>query len=326
MCTPTYSSMSKSAKNFLSDLTSDQYNKVTFNFKSDERENWHYIPKLRSGLSRLEMNQKQLRSADALIANSVNANVYHQIKNIIDLELILKEIEQKNGSLTFDRNPSLYYYSMFGYPGNKEPWGWRIEGHHVSLNFTVIDGYTILATPSFLGSNPSRIKHGKQKELQILKDEENLGRKLFMSLDKNQQYKAMIYPVVPQEFITRASRRVEITEPVGLAANSMNATQLRLLISLIKVYINRQSREFAKTTFKKIESGGIDNIHFAWVGSEHVGQPHYYRIHGPCFFVEYDNTQDNANHIHSVWRDLNNDFGVDSLQTHYKNHHNPHVN
>ena len=325
MCTPTHSAMSKSAKDFLSDLTSDQYSKVTFDFKSYERENWHYIPKLRNGLSRLEMNQNQLRSADDLIANSVNTNVYHQIKNIINLELILKEIEQKNGSLTFDRNPNLYYYSMFGYPDNKEPWGWRIEGHHVSLNFTIVDCYTILATPSFLGSNPARIKHGKQKESQILKDEEYFARKLFMSLDKNQQYKAVIYPVVPQEFITRASRRVEITEPVGLAANSMNATQRRLLISLIKVYINRQSLEFAKKTFKKIEGDGIDNIHFAWVGSEHAGQPHYYRIHGPCFFAEYDNTQDNANHIHSVWRDLNNDFGVDSLQTHYKNHHNPHV-
>ena len=233
MCTHTHSEMSKSAKDFLSDLTSDQYSKVTFDFKSYERENWHYIPKLRNGLSRLEMNQNQLRSADDLIANSVNTNVYHQIKNIINLELILKEIEQKNGSLTFYRNPNLYYYSMFGYPDNKEPWGWRIEGHHVSLNFTIVDCYTILATPSFLGSNPARIKHGKQKESQILKDEEYFARKLFMSLDKNQQYKAMIYPVVPQEFITRASRRVEITEPVGLAANSMNATQRRFLISMI---------------------------------------------------------------------------------------------
>ena len=313
--------MAEAASAFLSSLTPEQRAKATFEFDSDERQNWHYVPKPRKGLSRGEMNGAQLEAADDLIASSVSDRAYRQAKDIIELELILGEAEQRDGVLIFDRSPGLYYFTVFGNPGGEEPWGWRVEGHHVSLNLTVVNGEIVSPTPSFLGANPAEVKHGPHKGLRILMDEEDLGRKLLLSLNQDQRRQAIIYPVAPAEFITRASRRVEIENPSGLVADLMTADQRDLLMSLINVYIERKTEEVVGNALKKIEDEGINSIHFAWAGSEYRGLGHYYRIHGPSFFVEYDNTQNNANHIHSVWRDLDDDFGLDILQEHYQQHH-----
>ena len=313
--------MAASARAFLSTLTPEQRAKATFGFDLDERENWHFIPRPREGLPRGEMNGEQLEASDSLMASGLSSRAYRQVKDIIDLEVILGEVERRAGRMERDRAPGLYYFSVFGEPGGREPWGWRVEGHHLSLNLTVVDGEVVSPTPSFFGANPAEVKYGPQKGLRILRDEEELARGLLLSLDPGQRHRAVIYPVAPAEILTRASRRVEIDQPAGLPAGLMTADQRENLMSLIKVYIERKAEEVATNALKKIEAGGLGDIHFAWAGTEYRWQGHYYRIHGPSFFVEYDNTQNGANHVHSVWRDRRDDFGVDVLQLHYRLHH-----
>ena len=313
--------MAQATDAFLSTLAPQQRAKATFELDSSERQNWHYVPRARQGLSRGEMTAAQLKSAEALIASGLSSRGSQQTRAIIDLELVLREVEGRRGVIRFDRNPDLYYFRVFGSPGGAEPWGWSVEGHHVSLNFTVVNGEKISLTPSFFGANPSEVKSGPHKGLRILKDEEELARGLLLSLEPDQRRSAVIYPTAPADLITRASRRVEIEKPAGLAAKLMSGDQRASLVSLIKVYVERKTPDVVAKALRKIEADGVNNIHFAWAGSEFRGQGHYYRIHGPSLFVEYDNTQDNADHIHSVWRDINGDFAADLLQEHYKLHH-----
>lgn len=312
--------MSRSAKVFLSTLTNQQKSKAAIEFDSEERENWHYVPKPRHGMSLGEMNTTQLNSAQALIASGLSSKGYQQTKAIIGLEIILGEIERRRGVIRFDRDPDLYYLTVFGNPEDTRYWGWRFEGHHISLHFTVVNGEMISPTPFFFGANPSEVETGLHKGMRILKDEEDIARNLLLSLKPDQRRVAVIYPIAPADLITRASRRVEIGKPAGLPAHLMSLDQQEVLESLIRAYIERTTSDVAAQILRKMQSDK-DNVHFAWAGSEHRGQGHYYRIHGPNLFVEYDNTQNNAHHIHSVWRDVTEDFAVDTLQDHYLHHH-----
>ena len=308
------------ANDFLAALTPEQRGKATFDFSSDERQNWHYVPRPRKGLPRGDMEEAQLEAADALMARSLSAAGFKRSLDIMQLEVILGRVEGGEGSERFDRDPGLYFFSIFGVPGD-EAWGWQVDGHHLSLNFTVVNGEIISPTPSFFGANPAEVKGGPQKGLRTLVAEEDVARELFLSLDSGQRSRALIYPVVPRDIITRASRRVEIAEQVGIPAELMSADQKNLLMSLLKVYIERKPEEIAGNALRKVEEEGLNNIFFGWAGSEHRNQGHYYRVHGPSFFVEYDNTQNMANHIHSVWRDIEDDFGFDVLRSHYNEHH-----
>lgn len=317
----TTAKIAKAATAFVKMLTPEQKQMATFNFTSQERQQWQYIPKPRNGLPRGDLNTAQLDAAENLMASSLSLVGLEKAQAIIQHELILGSIDKQTGLKWFKRTPNLYFFSIFGSPGTYEPWGWRIEGHHLSLNITVINGELISTSPCFFGANPAEVKHGPAKGLRILQPEEDLARKLFLSLEPRQIDMALIYPTAPLDLITRASKRVEISSRVGVPAQLMSADQRKLLISLLKVYTGRVPEDVARIAFKRLENDGINEITFAWAGSEHHGQGHYYRIHGPRFFVEYDNTQDMANHIHSVWRDIDGDFGADLLQNHYFEDH-----
>ncbi|MBI4531549.1 MAG: DUF3500 domain-containing protein, partial [Candidatus Latescibacteria bacterium] len=225
------------------------------------------------------------------------------------------------GTVRFDRNPDLYFFSVFGDPTNKQPWGWRVEGHHVSLNFTVVNREVIAPTPSFFGANPAEVRHGPQKGLRILSSEEDLARHLLGSLNADQKRKTIINTTAPADIITRSSPKVEIDAAEGLAGESMTSEQREMLMMLIQEYIDRMPDELATVEMKKLRDANVDEIHFAWAGSEERGKPHYYRLHGRFFFVEYDNTQNDANHIHTVWRHIDDDFGYDLLRSHYRHGH-----
>ena len=199
--------------------------------------------------------------------------------------------------------------------------GWRVEGHHLSINVTVVDGNIVSATPSFFGADPAEVKYGPKKGLRILRQEEEQARELYLSLDPAQRDRAVLYPGAPADLITGASPRVHIEDAAGLPAETMSADQRERLMALIGLYIEKKPHEVAVNARRKIEAEGFGNIHFGWAGGHHRGQEHYYRIHGPSFFVEYDNTQDRANHIHSVWRDIHDDFGMDVLRSHYLRDH-----
>ena len=317
----TAAEIAKAATAFLDTLGPEQRSTATFDFESDERENWHYVPRPRAGLARSEMNRPQLEAANALIATSLSEMGLRKSLEIINLETILGRIEGGEGVSRFDRDPGLYYYSVFGGPGSREPWGWQVDGHHLSLNFTVVNGEIVSATPSFFGANPAEVKQGPEKGLRVLEDEEDVARALFLSLDAGQTERATLYADAPADIITKADRRAEIRDRVGLPAEAMNADQRQLLMSLVKVYVDRKAEEVAGNAMRKLEEQGVSGIHFGWAGGVRRGEGHYYRVHGPSFLVEYDNTQNIANHVHSVWRDVDDDFGADVLRVHYMEHH-----
>ena len=314
----TAENMTEAAEFFLASLDPQQRAQATFVFDSDGRDNWHYTPRPREGLSRGEMNAAQLQTADALMASGLAEVGSRKAQEIIQLELVLARIE---GSIRFDRNPDLYFFSVFGSPGGGEPWGWQVDGHHLSLNYTLVEDEIVSPTPLFFGAHPAEVKDGPEKGLRVLEAEEEIARELFLSLDGDLRARAVIFPDAPRDLITKADRRVEIGDRMGLPAGSMSAGQREKLMALVKTYVGRSSEDLSRDALRKIERDGVDAIYFGWAGGDDRWQGHYYRIHGPSLFVEYDNTQVGANHIHSVWRDVEGDFGRDELRDHYKRHH-----
>ena len=317
----TAAAMADAARLFLATLDAGRRERAVFPFESEERHNWHYVPRPRKGLPRRDMDGRQLAASDALLRAGLSESGAKKTLAVMENETLLGEIEGADGTLWHDRDPGLYFFSVFGDPAGADPWGWRVEGHHVSLNFSVFGDEVMAVTPSFLGANRAEVLHGPEKGRRILREEEDLGRALFTGLDDAQRNRAVIYPVAPREFYTRNSPRVEIATPLGLPASLMTADQRERLMALIETYLSRKPADVAGLALRKIQAEGLDGIVFGWAGSVHRFQPHYYRLHGPTFFVEYDNTQDNANHIHSVWRDMKNDFGFDVLAEHYDSAH-----
>ena len=312
--------MAEAARSWLDRLSAEQNAKATFPFETSERFNFHFVPKAREGISRGEMDGASLEAADALMAVGLDDEAFRRARQIIDHELILGEIEARAGASNFRRLPELYFHSVFGEPGDG-PWGWRVEGHHLSLNFTIVDGEVVSSTPSFFGANPAEVRHGPQKGLRICQQEEDIARDLYQSLDAEARTVATIYPVAPAEMLMRASWRVNLDRRSGVAAGQLSADSRDKLMALVGIYVDRKQEDLARVAMRKIEAGGVENIYFGWAGHDRRKEPHYYRIHGPSFFVEYDNTQDHANHIHSVWRDVDNDFGYDVLGAHYEEAH-----
>ncbi|HYE30285.1 MAG TPA: DUF3500 domain-containing protein [Methylomirabilota bacterium] len=309
--------MTDSAKAFLQSLTDAQKQKATFELKDDERLNWHFVPKERKGLPLGEMTPAQRHLAYGLLNSGLSHRGYFKATTIMSLEQILHDIEQNRGP---KRDPEAYFVSIFGTPSAKEPWAWRVEGHHLSLNFTVTKDKVAAAAPSFMGTNPAEVLSGPRKGLRVLGNEEDLGRKLVTALDEKQRKVAIYTTEAPKDIITGADRKAKHLEPVGLKMSDMNKSQQELLTALIREYAVRARPELGEETMKEILAAGPEKVTFAWAGpiekAENNG--HYYRVQGPGFLIEYDNVQNNANHVHAVWRDLKNDFGEDILRKHYE--------
>jgi hypothetical protein len=312
--------MAEAARNFLDALTPDERMRVVFPLESDERKNWHYVPKERKGIPWKEMNGSQRKLAHALIAGGLSRIGYTKAMSIMALEAILKQIE--GAAIRFNRDPDLYYITLFGTPSEGTPWGWRLEGHHISLNFLIAPGNRMACTPNFFGANPALVPPGYPLAgLRVLSTEEDLARGLLDSLTDLQLGTAVISADAPADILTRADAHVRPEKPVGLSASDMNAAQQELLVHLVSDYLHRMPDDVAAGRMDRVEKEGKKHIHFGWAGSKERKKPHYYRVHGPSFLIEYDNTQNNANHIHSVWRDLRDDWGEDLLRNHYKESH-----
>jgi len=308
--------MAAAATNFLNALTPEQQALAAYAFTNDERFDWHFIPRPRKGLPLKQMSSAQQRLALALLNTGLSQRGYAKALTIMSLEPVLGEMEQNHGQFT--RDPDLYYFTIFGTPGGTETWGWRVEGHHVSMNFVVRGGEVLADSPAFLGANPAQIKAGPRKGLRVLGEEEDLGRRFVKSLTPEQQTTAVFATVAPQEMITGNARKVQMLNPPGLPAAKMTGEQRKSLLALIANYASRHRPDSAEDDLRKINLAGLDKVHFAWAGGLEPGQAHYYRIQGPTFLVEYDCSQNNANHIHTVWRDIENDFGDDVLRRHYE--------
>jgi len=281
-----------------------------------ERLNWHFIPKDRPGLSIKEMTSAQRLLAHALLSSGLSRQGYMKATTIMSLEQVLQDLE--GPGRRFPRDPELYHISIFGTPGPKTTWGLRFEGHHLSMNFTLIGGEMVIGTPSFMGTNPAEIKEGPRKGLRVLGPEEDLGRALVKSLSKAQLKSAVIATEAPADVITGAALTVAPLKKEGLQVTRMNVDQVQILRKLIREYVFRNRPEVAQLDLEKIENAGIETILFAWAGGMEKGDGHYYRVQGPTFLLEYDSTQNGANHVHAVWRDFKNDFGLDLLRQHYE--------
>ena len=321
MDTDTGKRMAAAAAAFLETLQADQQNKAILDFAdAEERKNWHYVPRQRAGLPLKEMDGKQQESALTLVATGLSAAGYRKATTITRLEEVLAEIEGPGHRLV--RDPELYYVSIFGRPGGDAPWGWRFEGHHISLNYLLIESRLAGQAPHFFGANPARVLHGARQGLRALAEEEDMARQLLTALDGEQKRVAVISALAPPDILTanRPDARGTL-EPRGLAAAEMDAGQRELLHALVAVYVGRLPDAVADVEIEKLTQTDWNRTCFAWMGAVERGGPHYYQIQGATFLAEYDNTQNDANHIHAVWRDLENDFGEDALQRHYRLDH-----
>jgi len=318
--TETAQRMLEAANLFLGILNAEQRHKALFPLLSDERLNWHYVPRPRQGLCFKEMDGSQQKLAHALISSGLSREGYAKAMTIMGLETILKELEGRGRR--FVRDPDLYYLTLFGTPSSESSWGWRIEGHHLSLNFLIVSERWIASAPNFFGANPARVPEGYPLSgLRALAREEDLARQLLISMKAEQKTKTIVDRYAPPDIMTQAAKRVKLDAPLGLSVSEMKGEQKKILLDLVSEYLHRMPEDVAYLRMNQIEKDGTSYIHFAWAGSEKHGSPHYYRVQGPSFLLEYDNTQNNANHIHTVWRDLKNDWGEDLLQHHYAKSH-----
>ncbi len=307
--------MSEAASSFLAGLTDAQRARGLFPLPDAERENWHFVPRSRKGIPLKEMSDPQRQRAHALLAAGLSQRGHVTASAIIELEKVLRVLEGDH------RDAGLYFFTIFGEPAPAGTWGWRVEGHHLSINFTIVEGRHVAATPSFFGANPAHVRSGERSGQRVLAEEEDLARQLVLSLDDAQRKLAVISERAPRDIVTGADRQAKLGKPEGLPVSQMNGTQKEALLELLKLYVYRHRELVAAKDMEKIVAAGLDRVHFAWAGGLAKGEGHYYRIHGPTFVVEYDNTQNRANHIHTVWRDFEGDFGRDVLREHYERDH-----
>ncbi|MFN0123881.1 MAG: DUF3500 domain-containing protein [Blastocatellia bacterium] len=308
--------MTAAANKFLASLDAAQRGKATYKFDDEQRLDWHFIPKDRKGLPLKEMNDAQRATALSLLKTSLSQRGFWKAETIMSLENVLQIIEGPNRR--FPRDPGLYYVTVFGEPG-KGKWGWRWEGHHMSQNFT-INGMTGAATsPSFFGTNPAevRIEHPK-KGLRVLSAEEDLSRELITMLDEKQRAQAIYDPRAHGDILTMNNINIKPLENKGISAAAMTNAQFDKLTRLVDEYCNNVPEDLAALRRARFKSAKRGDIYFAWTGGIGRNDPNYHRVQAPAFLIEYDDTQNDANHIHSVWRDFNGDFGRDMLAEHYR--------
>ena len=315
-------SMADAANKFLSTLTPDQKQTASFAFDNvKERERFGFVPTEmhpRVGLTIEKMTEPQRQAAHNLLKSGLSQKGYMTASAIMELESILNLIENPPGSTPgkLERNPLKYFVWVFGTPSAKGTWGWKVEGHHVSLNFTVAGGNMVSAAPHFFGSNPAEVKDGPKKGLRVLGFEEDPGRELAMALDDAQRAKAVINATAPNDIVTRNEGTVSPLTPTGIAATDLQPKQREMLMRVVDAYVSVMAPDIAADRMAALKKAGLDKLTFAWAGELERGKKHYYRVQGPTFLIEFDNTQNDGNHVHSVWRDFNGDFGRDLLREH----------
>ena len=298
---------------------------ATFSFDTTERSNWFFTPVDRKGLTLSRMTAEARARVDSLLLTGLSARGFGTAKTIMRHEAILHDIEAAGPpeGRRWVRDSNRYYLSVFGEPNSTDAWGWRVEGHHLSVNYTELGRSGHVVSPVFFGANPARVPSGPKAGLRILAAEEDLARDLVTMLDAGQRKAAIFSDTAYVEIETRNDPRARALKAEGLRAADMTAAQRAQLRRIVDHYAGRVTAAARAHAMRDLDEGGFGELRFAWAGSTEVGQAHYYRIHGPTILIEYDNQQNNANHIHTVWRDLRHDFGGDLLAEHYRKHKHP---
>ncbi|MDP8969433.1 MAG: DUF3500 domain-containing protein [Actinomycetota bacterium] len=304
--------LTQDARAFVETLDESGRRQACFAFEAhQQRRDWHYVPRPRPGLSLEAMDPRQRKQAHRLLAAVLRPHAYAQAATITALEDVLDELEGRQRG----RRAGDYAVSVFGDPGVDAAWGWRFEGHHLSVNVTVVDGSHVSVTPLFFGANPARVPHGDVDVVRPLPEEEQAARALLAALAPTQRRAAVYSDEAPADICTGNQPQVgDGLAPVGVAGADLEATAAGLLRRLVAVYLDRVSADLGWAGAAVLER--VEQVRFAWAGSPEPGRPHYYRLQAPGLLVEYDNTQNGANHIHTVVRDPADDFGAGLLARH----------
>jgi hypothetical protein len=306
--------MRSAAERLLAGLPADARQKASRPFDDPDRSDWHFTPRSRNGVSLKELDAPGRAAVHSLLETALSAPGYRKVVNIVELELVLRELE----TFGLMRDPERYHLTIYGTPGIAAPWGWRFEGHHLSLNFTVAGDKVLADTPSFFGANPATVPRGSRAGLRVLAAEEDDARALLASFSETQRRAAVFDSRTYGDIVTGNAARVDALPPVGVAASAMTEAQRAQLVKLVETYANTFEPRLAQARMARVREGGIENIRFGWAGATERGKPHYYRVQGPLFLIEYDASQGGGNHIHTVWRDFTGDFGRDLLREHYR--------
>jgi Protein of unknown function (DUF3500) len=309
--------MTRAAQALVAALDDAGKAKIHFAFDSEERFNWHFIPRARKGLPLKEMTPPQRDLAFALLKTGLSASGFSRAETIRSLENVLRAMEKRDS-----RDPEMYFVSIFGDPAG-DRWAWRYEGHHMAQNWTIARGKAVATSPAFFGANPAEVPDGPMKGTRALPDEGDKAWAFLGMLSAGERAKAVLPDAAPNEIITGNTRKAAVLDPIGILASDLSANSRAALTQLIELHASMQLPALATERMARIRAAGLEKIRFAWMGAttRAPGAAHYYRIQGPTFLVEYDNTQNNANHQHIVWRDFNGDFGDDFLAQHYADAH-----
>lgn len=311
---PSADSLKEQLEKFASLLDEAKSAELHLPFDAPEHEGWNFFPTPHVGLSMHGLGAPQREALDALLQFCMSESGLEKAEAIRMRETVLGG--------TYDEEA--YYLAIFGDETNGEPWTLRWEGHHLSLNWTIVGGEVVASTPQFMGANPTVIQEGEHKGERTLTVEENLARELVKSLNAEQATKGITLDKAPSEILTRMYTTAKRQDEEGILYSELDEAQQEKFRALVEEYIQVQNPALAKARREKVEAEGWDHLQFAWMGGVEVGEGHYYRIQGKEFLIEYDNTQNNANHVHCVWRNFNGDFGRDALKAHYQQAHNTH--
>lgn len=297
--------MRESAERLLATLPERLRSTALRAFDDVDRVDWHYTPRSRNGVSLKELDPRGRDAVHALLKTALSAIGYRKVVNIIELELVLRELE----AFGMMRDPERYHLTFYGAPSRTDRWGWRFEGHHLSLNFTLAGDRVAVDTPSFFGANPATVPSGPKKGLRVLGDEHDAGWALLDSLSDAQRREAVISTRTYGDIVTSNRDKVVPLDAAGIPASKLDERQRALLWKIVELYAASFEPGLAEARLARARQGGIDGLRFGWAGSTTRGAPHYYRVQGERFLIEYDASQDGGNHIHTVWRDFAGDFG-----------------
>ena len=304
--------MAEAASALVATLAPEQQQAVAADLQDPDVREWSYLPGPRAGLSLAEMTSGQRESALALLDTGCSATGAQTARAVIELDMVRRQL----GGGAPEAGDDRFWFRVFGSPAD-EAWAWRVNGHHLAVQVTVV-GTELTVTPSFFGSEPARVRSGPHAGLRVLTAEEDLARELVGSLDEGQRQRAITSPAAPHDILTRHD---PVADPsrisAGIGHADLHPDQQQRLQRLVRHYFGRTPEVASAAAWEAADRAGLDHVRFAWAGGTNPGEGHYYSVLGPTFLVEYDNTQDDANHIHSVWRDLTDDWGGDLLARHY---------
>jgi hypothetical protein len=322
VATRNVSHMSDAASRFLSSLSAAQRTQATFAFDAAERLRFHFIPPEsfeRHGLPIKDMASAQRDLAHALLRTGLSQRGYMTATQIMEAEGILQMLEGGRGQ--FSRDNTLYFVSVFGTPSTTGTWGWRFEGHHLSLQYTIVEGRITVSSPTFLAANPAEVPDGPRRGMRALARQEDAGRAMLSALDPAQREVAIQKDISPRDVIARIALDIDPFLSVGVRARDMTPAQREVLMEIVRAYTDVMADEIAALRMTKVQQAGIDNLTFAWAGGTKRGELSYFRVQGPTFLIEFSNTMNDPNHVHSGWREFGAEFGRDVLAEHMRNDH-----